>query len=109
MKIVNCTAHEIRVVGETRTERIFPVSGSVARVDLTEDLLQVVDGIRVVRTKYSEIVGLPEPEKDTLYIVSAVVLNAINEHTDRTDCIAPYRPMRDVTGKTNACRGFRVN
>ena len=76
-KFINCTSHAIVL----NDGRVFEPSGSVARVstsftDIANDLCMV---------KYGELTGVPERQKDTLYIVSSMVLAA----SDRGDLVAP--------------------
>jgi len=103
MNFVNLTTHEVNDVGAGNT---YPPSGMVARTDRnTKDIYY--GKTLVVTTVYSDVFGLPEPKHDTMYIVSAVVLNALDG--SRSDCVSPYRPVRDETGKTTGCLGFRRN
>lgn len=103
MTFVNLTTHEVNDLGGGNT---YPPTGVVARVDRgTKDIYY--GRTLVVTTVYSDVFGIPEARHDTLYIVSAVVLNALAG--SRTDCVAPYRPIRDENGKTTGCLGFRLN
>ena len=74
---LNYTPHTIF----TNDGHQFPSLG-VARVSNT---FTTFDADGVCNVKYGDIEGLPDPEPDTLYIVSAMVLAA----SDRTDLIAP--------------------
>jgi len=105
-KFVNLSAHPINlpVLGLT-----IPTGEVVARVNTTVRRTDVVNGVEIIKVEYGEIVGLPEPKEGTYYIVSAVVLNAVLENTDRTDCVSPFRPIRNYEGKTVGCEGFRRN
>ena len=78
MNYINCTPHAIAL----NDGRTFDPSGSVARVSSSFTTI-VNDVCSVV---YGEIEGLPAPQKDTIYIVSAMVLSA---NSTRTDLVAP--------------------
>ena len=61
---------------------MIPASGTVARVS---NSFTEFDEDGVCRVEYGDVEGLPAPEPDTLYIVSAMVLAA----TGRDDVVAP--------------------
>ena len=88
MKFVNLTPHTITL----NDGREFQPSGTIARVSnkFTEFNEQ---GICCV--SYGDVENLPQPEQDTIYIVSAMVLAAC---ADRPDVVAP------ATGHPNCIR-----
>lgn len=78
MKYVNLTPHAINL----NDGRVFPPSGQVARVSATFSTF--VDD--VCAQGFGEVENLPEPQADTRYIVSGLVLTAVS---DRDDVVAP--------------------
>lgn len=84
MNIINLTPHAIVLNDGTR----FEPSGTVARVSAK---LETIDK-NLFRQTFGEVEGLPEEKAGTLYIVSAMVLNAV----DRSDCVAPATGHPDV-------------
>lgn len=78
MKYVNLTPHIVRLNDGTE----FPPSGTVCRVSSTHD--EIEPGL--FRVKFGEVVGLPQPEADTRYIVSGMIMSACPE---RTDLVSP--------------------
>lgn len=91
----NYTPHAI-VLNDGRS---YPSQG-VARVSNTfSDFVGDVCAVN-----YGDIVGLPDPKDDTIYIVSALVLTAAKA-AGRTDCVAP------ATGHPSCVRkdGFIVS
>ncbi len=81
MKFVNLTPHKILLNNGTSFE-----SEGTARVSSS---FTEFDKNQICEMKFdSEITGLPEPEKDTIYIVSSIVLSAAKEK-GRTDVVAP--------------------
>ena len=97
MRFINCTPHTINL----NDGREFPVSDHIARVsssytEFVNDMCTVV---------YGEVVDLPEPQEDTMYIVSAFVLNACPERKDlvipatgHPDCIRNEGRIVSVPG-----------
>lgn len=79
-KFKNLTPHAI-VLNDGTTY----ASEGLARVSST---FTDINDDGVCEQQFGEIVGLPKPEKDVLYIVSALVLAAA-EQQGRTDCVAP--------------------
>lgn len=112
IKIINLTAHSIYDV-ITRNE--FLPSKRIARVDVCKRTDRIkIDGstkdITVSKTIYKDIIGLPKEKEGVMYIVSAVVLNALQHKNDnRTDIIAPGKPIKDSNGAYIGCEGFRRN
>ena len=89
MTFKNYTPHSI-VLNDGRT---FPSMG-VSRVsnsfsEFKNDICSV---------SYGDIVGLPAPEEGTIYIVSAIVLNAAKAK-GRQDCVAPATGHPDCIRK----------
>ena len=113
MKIVNLTAHPVRVINEdNKIIAVFPPSGKVARA-LTKFepgwVIEIEGGfIPTSRPRLKEIINLPEPKENTLYIVSVVLFNKIK---GRKDVIAPdtgFDCIKDGNGNVFAVRRFLV-
>lgn len=104
MKFINLTPHEIH---ETITNTVIPPSGTVARIQMTTDQRDTVDGIPIYRTvQIGDIANLPAPKPDTMYIVSALCLNAVPSY--RTDVVCPGNAQRNSDGTVRGCYGFRT-
>lgn len=102
-KIINLTPHDITITnGPT-----FPPSGTVARVSVQQVNVGDINGIPVKAQTFGDIVDLPEPQADTVFIVSAMVLNAAKE-AGRNDCVAPdtSNAVRDSEGRIISVPGF---
>jgi hypothetical protein len=81
--IVNLTPHLIRIA---RGNDILELpSAGLARVTSTEIKVGEHDGIPLVKTKFSEVVGLPAPTPGTIFVVSAIVA----AHANRDDVVSP--------------------
>src|SRR5690625_728393 len=102
-KIINCTPHAITITdGPT-----FKPSGQVARVTTQQTDAGTIAGIPVKKQMFSDIVDLPAPQDDTVYIVSAIVLAAAKE-AGRTDVVSPNTASayRDDKGQIVSVPGF---
>lgn len=89
MNLVNLTPHEINV-GVDGTRIAIPSDGncrvSIKQVGI-ERLILLSKSVPLMQNQYGNVEGLPEPKKDTIYIVSLMVLNALAGIRD--DIIAP--------------------
>ncbi len=85
MNLVNLTPHDIHVM-ENEVVVTYPASGQQARVSVTQEKLTEINGAPVYRPVYGEVTGLPEPQNDTMYIVSMLVRSAA---PNRTDLMSP--------------------
>ena len=100
MNIINLTPHtlnfpeidlKIESAGEARVEEIRE----------TIDPLQITETatLPIGKVKYGFIEGLPAPVENTIYIVSRLVLNALQaQATPRVDVFAPDTIREKMTG-----------
>lgn len=100
--IINLTPHEITIISEGGNITI-PPSGTVARCAVTRRQVGSVDGIPVNRTVFGAVEGLPEPQPNTYYIVSAIVAQA---RPDRGDLLITDDAVRDAQGRIIGCRAL---
>jgi len=83
-KLVNCTPHEVAVLVKDQMIRI-PPSGILVRLTTNCAPIGDVLGLPVVLCIEGEPVGLPEPEKGVVYIVSSMIAKKVM----RPDVISP--------------------
>lgn len=106
-KIINLTPHAINLMAEDGSIIATFASQGVARATSSRAAIDTVNingvSININRTSFGMVENLPEPEADTLYIVSALTAKAA---PDRTDLIAPDDTIRDDTGRIIGCRAF---
>ena len=105
MKLVNLTPHAVNIVLEDGALNIVP-SGVVARCSQSDVNVGTidVDGIAVplTETSFGDVVDLPAPAPDTLYIVSRLVATAAN----RDDLVVPNGIVRDDNGNIIGCKSL---
>lgn len=112
VNIINLTPHDVHVYDAEgkRIIRTYPASGIVARVKSSTEIVGEVDGIPVARTAFGEIEGLPDPQSDTKYIASLLVLQAAAGKRD--DLIGPDTGpgsvVRDESGQIVGVRRFQI-
>lgn len=89
MKIINLTPHEIKVL-----DLGIAPSGQVARVGVNQEQIGSVQieglEISVVANGYGDVQGLPDPQDGVVYLVSTMVLQALESAgLYRPDVFAP--------------------
>lgn len=103
MKFVNLTQHDLTIVLENGDDLILPASGEVARVTFSTQQVDEIDGIPIFKTVYEpEVTGLPEPEDETIFIVSSMAAQTAK----RRDVLSPTKLIRDDDGQVIAAGGF---
>ena len=101
--IVNLTPHPINLFDENGEQVVIQSSG-LARCAVTTEQVGSVNGIKVNESHFGEIQGLPEPQADTVYVVSAMVLAAL--HGTREDVLGLSEYVRDEQGRTVGARAL---
>jgi len=109
MNFINCTPHAVTVKipemvgGNPYT---YEPSGTIPRCATVREEVGLCGPFRLVRQTMGQVTGLPEPQPDTIYIVSGMVLSALNG--SRPDVVAPDTgadAMRE-NGQIVAVKGF---
>ncbi len=109
MRIVNLTPHALNLMpaGPTGPVVTIPPSGQVARcaVNRVQVDTVTVDGITVPvnQTRFGEVSDLPDPRPDTIYVVSALVAQAVPE---RQDVFIVDDAVRDEQGRIIGARAL---
>ena len=113
-KFINLTPHTVNVV-DADGNIILSVapSGAVARVTTQQTVVGNVGGVDVVRTVFGDVDGLPDPQPDTVYIVSTLALQSLKENgIDRDDVVAPDTSpasvVRNADGQIIGVKRFQV-
>ena len=109
MRIVNLTPHALNLMpsGPTGPVVTIPPSGQVARcaVDRVQVDTVTVDGISVPvnQTRFGSVSDLPDPQPDTIFVVSALVAQAVPE---RQDVYIVDDAVRDEQGRIIGARAL---
>ena len=104
MNIINLTLHPINFL-DWYNHPILTVepSGVIARARQTRTLCGTIAGIPVNQCAYGQVQGLPEPAKETIYVVSAITAQACPE---REDVYIVDDSVRDSNGRIIGVRAL---
>ena len=102
MQFINLTSHDIN---EVTTGLTIPVSGRVARVKSSTIKVGEHQQVPIYSSTFGSVEGLPEPQANVIYIVSALALRAVP--ADRLDVVSPGSLQRNPEGRPIGCCGFR--
>jgi len=106
MKLINLTPHKITILTDAVIE-IQP-SGQQARINSQQTVIGSVNNIPIVRNEFNAIIGLPDPQAESIYIVSSLVAQTVR----RPDVIAPDTSpdgaVRNKRGQVIAVRRFQT-
>jgi len=105
--VVNLTPHTVNLADEAgNVIATFPPSGQLARVTTETEIVGELMGRPISRTTFGEVVGIPEPAVDVVYITSTLVAQAAR----RQDVLAPDTGPSAVRkdGQVVAVRGFQT-
>jgi len=102
MQFINLTSHDIN---EVTTGLTIPASGRIARVKSSTIKVAEHKQVPIYSSTFGAIEGLPEPQPNTIYIVSALALHAVP--ANRQDVVSPGSLQRNPAGQPIGCCGFR--
>lgn len=106
MEFINLTPHTIIPLdSDGVVVRKIPPSGNVARVSTSQRLMESVGGIDLHTQEMGEVVGLPAPRTDTIYIVPTIVRAASPERHD----LASPRYLDSIFRRPVWCQGLVIN
>lgn len=103
--ILNATPHAVTLMNsENQVLRVFEPSGICPRCSVSRQVIGDINGIPVNKSIFGEVVGLPEYEEGTIYIVSRVVAEA----SRREDLYVVDDAVRDEAGRIIGCRALAI-
>ena len=106
IKLVNCTPHDVSLITE-KGNITFPRSGIIPRLTEQQNKINSINSngieIDIMEKSFNEVEGLPEPQENTIYIVSALVAGAAK---DRDDLVIPNDTVRDDQGRIVGCKNL---
>lgn len=109
MKVINLTPHAVTILG-SEGELIMEVQSSGnARAKQESSPIGLLDNIPLFETHYGAPIDLPDPEEDTILIVSKITADAAREAgRSLDDLYLVFDTVRDPANLSNilGCRGL---
>lgn len=105
IRIINLTPHDITLIKGDEQE-VFPKSIAPARVATTKKVVGTLNGSPINSTAFGAVENLPEPQEGTVYIVSAIVAQAVKDN--RNDCFIVDETVRNEAGQIIGCKAFGI-
>lgn len=104
-RLINLTSSRLYFRDSFGFNIIVEASGGVARLYERSVIVGYVKGIPIYRREYGHVIGLPEPCRDTLYIVSEAVAR---EARLRDDVLCVGDPIIDDDGRIIGYRSLNM-
>lgn len=102
--IINLQANDITVItSDDSAPVVFPSDGKLQVRMSTEDLTP--NGL-IKKGHWTYTRNLPEPTKDTIFIVSSLVAMFELYENDRRDLVFPWGMVRGDSGRVIACQAL---
>ena len=102
MKIKNYTPHKINILQNNSIVE-YPSLGT-ARCSVSKEYLFSIDEIEVYNMKYGQVIGLPDVEEDTIFIVSKIVAEALKDQRD--DLLIVNEVVKDENNVVLYCKSL---
>lgn len=104
--LLNYTPHPIHIVdGEGNVLKTIESSGLVRLKPFTVDAGFTVEDVKITKTHFGEVQGLPPYEFGVFYIVSQLVKTALPQ---REDLLVPAEVLRDTNGNIVGCMSLGI-
>ena len=104
VNLVNLTPHAVNFITADGVQVNVAPEGIIARLEQHDVLSRWIGRIPVYKTEYGQVQNLPDPQPDTIYIVSGMVLSQVPE---REDVLAPGALIRNDEGQVIGAGGFK--
>lgn len=99
-KIINLTPHTVNI-----GDIVLHPSGTIARAKEEVEVVGNINGIDIVRKRFTDVVDLPDYQDGVYYVVSLIVAQALPE---RKDLLCPGEQIRDEQGRIIGCKNLCI-
>lgn len=104
MNIINLTQHDIVIALPDETRITIPPTAPAARMATKTLQLPPVNTIPVVTTEFGDVQNLPEPQPDTIYVVSTLIAQRVR----RVDVLSPDTGPTAIRNANNQIEAVRA-
>ena len=104
--ILNYTPHTVNII-DTEGNKLqdFPPTGE-ARCQQSTVVAGTIGDIPITSTSFGFVVGLPNEQEGTYYIVSRLIRQVL---PNRADLLVPNEIIRDDVGRVIGCKSLAIN
>ena len=102
-KLINLTPHAVNLYKKDVLVETIEPSGIVPRLKEIEVQIDDLNGFPLMKKFFGEPEDMPEPQENTIYIVSALLAGQLKH---RSDVVIPNDTIRNDKGQIIGCRGF---
>lgn len=106
INFVNLTPHDVVIYKGDVVDRTIPFTGIIARAKEETKKVGELDGIPETESTFGEVENLPEPQPNTIYIVSALAAKAARDAGRTVDLRVPHDSVRNDKGQIIGCRSL---
>lgn len=116
IEIINLTPHKIMLLNEKYDLLQVIESSGVARATEKKEVVSELGGVKLYKTTFEDVQGLPEPSENIVYVVSRIILDACKDRTDlvttsqivRKDAEGNYSNHPFAKGDIVGCQAFSL-
>lgn len=94
--IKNLTTRDIKIITETGEKIYWPKGHASVKTIVTQ--VGEFEGVKITKTSFGEIVGLPPEKEGVIYIVSQITAKAARI-AGRVDCFVPTEAILNESGQ----------
>lgn len=103
--IINLTPHSLNILNSKNETVTIAPTGKIARVTSKTEIIDTINGINIMKQTFGDVIDLPEPTENTVFVVSRMVKDRVS---NRTDVLVPGTPVRDDKGNIIGANGLSL-
>lgn len=107
VKLINLTPHELNLYANGKLNETIKPSGPAARVGVERIEIGYLNEYPVSKVTFLEVENMPPPEEGKIFIVSAIVADALAAQGRTNDIYAPDILVRDDKGVVIGAESFK--
>ncbi len=105
---INVTPHALSIKRKDGSFATIEPSGTVARCKAESEVVAVIDGVEISKTRFGAVEDLPEPQDGIIFIASLLVAQAASR-AGRDDVVSPGSLIRDEKGNPVGANGLSTH
>lgn len=105
MNIINLTPHSLNIINNNNETVTIAPTGKIARVTSKTEIVDTINDINIMKQTFGEVIDLPEPIENTIFVVSRMVKDRV---PNRNDVLVPGIPVRDDKGNIIGANGLSL-